>query len=234
MLASRVARTVPDSPPLSRIAVALARQRARELARPRAGPHRVRVGIDEPWEPDAARPSKVAASAHSRGLRRMASLARPRSRRSARRVRRLRIERVGRDRRDDRSATMSLRYRARSRRERIEWRPSLGTMLALLLLACGRTGLGGRRLGTRGRLGRRIVRTATGFHVLRQRRVHVHIAGTGSSIRSASVEGPTAGTPTPTTTGPEHRVYRLIALIAPGWSTIVPFDDPSAALLRAR
>ena len=111
-------------------------------------------------------------------------------------------------------------------------------MLALLLLACSKNGdsVAGDDTGPADDSGEDIV-YPDGDRILTyygNGGFTTDIAGTGSFEEIADVWKTTYGWNTDAyDTWPENiESYRLIALIAPGWVSIVPFDDPSVALLQ--
>lgn len=110
-------------------------------------------------------------------------------------------------------------------------------MLALLLLACSKNGdSAGDDTGPGDDSGEGIV-YPDGNRILMyygNGGFTTDIAGTGEFEAIGEVWKTTYGWNTDSYDHwPENiESYRLIALIAPGWSTIVPFDDPTTALLQ--
>jgi hypothetical protein len=111
-------------------------------------------------------------------------------------------------------------------------------MLALLLLACSKNGdsVAGDDSGPADDSGAGIV-YPDGNRILMyygNGGFTTDIAGTGSFDSIGNVWKKTYGWNTDSYDHwPENiETYRLIALIAPGWSTIVPFDEPTIALLQ--
>ena len=111
-------------------------------------------------------------------------------------------------------------------------------MLAMLLLACSKNGdsAAGDDTGPADDSGEGIV-YPDGDRILMyygHGGFTTDIAGTGEFESIGKVWKKTYGWNTDSYPDwPENiESYRLIALIAPGWSSIVPFDDPSAALLQ--
>ena len=112
-------------------------------------------------------------------------------------------------------------------------------MLALLLLACSKNGdsAGGDDTGSPDDSGEDIV-YPDGDRILMyygNGGFVTDIAGTGEFEAIGEVWKTTYGWNTDSYDDwPAENIesYRLIALISPGWSTIVPFDDPSVALLQ--